>query len=685
MLRHLRRWLLILVIAIPVGFLLAGVVATWPFWWLPTTNVEIARMSAQPARDRPTMEAGVAMRDITPPIGLPKFGYSSLGHDADGFRTRLHARAFCLKPANGLPVAIVQADLGASSLLLQHRVAELIAPHTDVPIQNLAILATHTHSGPAQYLESDFYNSFGGNRPGFDPELYGFLATRMAEAVTDACTHRRPARIGVGQTSIWGLTRNRSLPAWLENHTVEDKTAGEDRALKAVNPVMTMIRIDLRTDDGRWLPAGALTSFSIHGTGMPALSGAWHADVWAAFEQEIEWAIRARYNPPWPVVHAGFQSTHGDNNPHWRQDWRGNDETNRISREMAGIASQLFNALNGKLSDNLTIKGGMREIDLLAAPAADRFPLCERAIMGAAVVGAANGDEIFPISYLPYFREDWPRTWFNSGCHAEKQWLLSLAQPLVMPARRFPHLADIQVLRIGDIALVALPWEITAEAGNRINERVTAAFRDAGTPTRVVVASHANGYFGYATTPEEYSRQFYEGGHTLYGPGTVEFLARQSAQLAAELAGEKTVADLPERWQFRLATQSYWPQPATPGGQRALVSGPHFVPGNGVQEPYWSVAYRDVAPGGMQLEEPLLGIEAMRESGNWTGLASNGRPVNDQWQQNLQIRWLGDDTDGMARYELRWNNPPVTPNVRFRFSVQPRAGLPAWQSPPFPP
>ncbi|MFZ5756640.1 MAG: neutral/alkaline non-lysosomal ceramidase N-terminal domain-containing protein [Pseudomonadota bacterium] len=684
MFRRLRRWLLILLIAVPVLFLVAGGIATWPFWLLPETELEITRVEPRPAVDRPGLEAGVAVRDITPPIGLPKFGYSAMARDADGFRTRLRARAFCLKPAQGAPVAILQADLGASSLLLHHRIAERVAALTDLPAQNLAVLATHTHSGPGQYLESDFYNTFGANRPGFDPQLFEFLSGRMADAVTEACTHRRTARIGIGQTSVWGLTRNRSLPAWTSNYNVLDKHTDEDRSLEAVNPVLTLIRIDLRTDDGRWLPAGAITSFSIHGTGIPSDSGSWHADVWAAFEQEIEWAIRARFDPPWPVAHAVFEGTHGDNNPRWRDGWRGSDETRRIGNELAGIASRVFNALDGQMGSEAVIQGGMREIDLLKAPSEVRFPLCDRAIMGAATVGAANGDEMFPVGYLPYFKEDWPRRWFADGCQAEKQWLLSQVQPLVMPADRFPHLAAIQILRINEIALVNLPWEITLEAGQRINERVTAAFKDSGSPARVVVASHANGYFGYATTPEEYSRQFYEGGHTLYGPGTTEFLARQGARLAADMAHNTTVADLPARWQFRLATRSYWPQPVTPQGKRELVSGPSFFPGAGTQEPYWSVVYRDVAPGSLDLHEPLLGIEALREPDTWVPLASNGRPLNDQWHNDLQIRWLADAGPGMANYELRWNNPPASPNFRFRFSVQPRAGLPVWQSPQFP-
>lgn len=683
--RRLRRWLPIILLAVPVLFVLGGALASWPLWLLPTTEIAIERLEPLPAAKRPAFEAGVGVRDITPPIGLPKFGYSALAADSDGFRTRLRTRAFCLKPAEGPPVVILQADLGAGSSLLQRRVAELVAPRTDVPAHLLALVATHTHSGPSQYLDSNFYNVFGANRPGFDPQMLEFLATRMADAVVDACSKRREARIGIGQATVWGVTRNRSLGAWVHNHNVLDKRVGEDRALEAVNPVMTLVRIDLRTDDNRWLPAGAFTSFSIHGTGIPAFRGPWHADVWGAFEQELEWAVRSRYNPPWVIAHATFEGTHGDNNPHWRDEWRGDGETNRIGKELADVAWRIFAALDSSMTTQANISGAMREIDLLSAPAEVRFPLCDRALLGTAALGAANGDEVFPIGYLPLLQEGWPRRWFTNGCHGEKQWVLSLLQPLFFPADAFPHRATLQVLRINEVALVLLPWEITWEAGQRIGKRVEVALNEQQAASRVVVASHANGYFGYAVTPEEYSAQYYEGGHTLYGPGTTEFLARQSARLAAELARDGSFADLPQRWQFSLRTRSYWPQAVPPAGERALLSGPVFVPGKGTDEPHWSLTYRDVAPGNMDLHQPLLSIEALREPDQWVALLNNSRPLNDLWQRDLQIRWLGNEPGGMARYELRWNNPPTSPNFRFRFAVRPRGELPAWHSPQFPP
>ena len=101
-------------------------------------------------------------------------------------------------------------------------------------------------------------------------------------------------------------------------------------------------------------------------------------------------------------------------------------------------------------------------------------------------------------------------------------------QPLVLPRREFPQVIPIQVLRIGAHTIVGLPFEVTIEAGRRI-----AAAATANPDEHVIVSSVANEYTGYVTTPEEYARQYYEGGHTIFGPNTLAFLAAHAARLAA--------------------------------------------------------------------------------------------------------------------------------------------------------
>ncbi len=655
-----RRWRYVFLLIL-VGAGMALYLESRPFVSYPTHA--LAGQLQTPQLLPPTMqaEAGMAVTDITPPIGMPKFGYSAWARDADGFRTRLKARAFYLRGASGEPMALVQLDLGAGSLALHHVIAERIAARTDIPAHALTLLVTHTHTGPANFLDSDFYNVFGANRPGFDPVMFEFLASRITDVVIEAFEQRRPARFATGQLPVWGLTRNRSVEAWANNFDIPAEQINEALAFRAVNPQMTMLRIDLQHDDGNFYPAGALTAFSIHGTSIPAFTAPYHADVWAWLARDVEAAI-ASTGTPFNPVHGPFQGTHADNNPAWHLNERGDIASRRIGKALASEAINLWQSLGTKLNNELTLQSGSRLLNVLELNDNARFGLCERAIVGAATAGAANGDEVFPIAWLPYFQEGWPRSAFTDGCHGVKQWMLSKLQ-LLLPADRYPHRALLQVLRINDLVLVTAPWEITLESGNAIRKEVQAQLPDGD--WLVEISSLANGMFGYVTTPAEYALQYYEGGHTIYGPQTLSFLRGQFAQLSAELSAGGTVSDIPAEYRFDLVSRQFWPQPGSWRGERSVIDSPRFVRGELPLEPYWTATIRAEPPALMVLHEPLLYVE--NEAGD-TVASDEGT--------DLQIRLLEDEGDS-ARYELRWFNPALGADQRHRLIVRSRDDIPA--------
>ena len=97
-------------IAIALLGLFAALLHTaWPFLFYPVTTLTIALEQSPSYAKTSTAQAGIAERDITPPPGLPKFGYSAWAREADGFRTRLKARAFYLQGPDQAPLAIVQS------------------------------------------------------------------------------------------------------------------------------------------------------------------------------------------------------------------------------------------------------------------------------------------------------------------------------------------------------------------------------------------------------------------------------------------------------------------------------------------------------------------------------------------------------------------------------------------------
>ena len=67
----------------------------------------------------------------------------------------------------------------------------------------------------------------------------------------------------------------------IKNENVTDKSLTEENALRAVNPTMTMVRIDVPVAEGSddYLPLGVFTSFAAHGSAVPLGSIRTHRSI----------------------------------------------------------------------------------------------------------------------------------------------------------------------------------------------------------------------------------------------------------------------------------------------------------------------------------------------------------------------------------------------------------------------
>lgn len=103
-------------------------------------------------------------------------------------------------------------------------------------------------------------------------------------------------------------------------------------------------------------------------------------------------------------------------------------------------------------------------------------------------------------------------------------------EPLAHEA--LPKQAEIQVLRIGDIALAGLPGEPICEVGMDTQKKVAAAgFRN------VLTIGLANDYLGYIVNEKEYPHAGYEvDERSYYGPGLGGWLATKAGEAASKLA-----------------------------------------------------------------------------------------------------------------------------------------------------
>ncbi len=631
--------------------------------------------------DQPVLLAGAAEVDLTPPPGLPKAGYSRNAHTGTGFRTRLRARVLHLRSGRS-SVALVACDLLGGSSVLQHLVADAVRERTDIPLAGIMIGATHTHAGPGQFLGSDFYNRFASNEPGFDPVWTQYLVDRISRAVVEAHDTRAPAALAIGSREVWGLTRNRSLDPHVTNENVTDRRLDPQRKWVSVNPRLHLVRVDTVGAAAR-TPLAAMVVFSVHGTGVPQHSEDYNADLWAYVCGELSHRIEERSGTR--AVVGAVEGTHADVAPALRPGLAGHLDAKRVGRGIGEEAAALWEELSDELTDTVGLAAALKEVDVERERSVEGATLAPRAAVGAALIAGAKENLTPIIGHVPPFRAGTPKRARRNDPHAQK-WVLGSRwlQPLFLPPRSFPRLLPLQVLRIADTAIAGLPFEVTTETGRRLAAAAREGFGDED--VEVVISSVANEYVGYATTPEEYSRQFYEGGHTIYGPRTQPYLAAQLRRLAGRLAGASggAVDDTAPKRSWDLRIRRWWPVPggAADAADRRWEGTATFTDPTASEDGYWTQTWVDAAPASLEWDRTLVRVEHSDDGERWEPSVRRGRPIDDQgW--DIGITCLGPAPQGGTRYRVRWYDPLHKAGRRHRFVLLANGQRPELAGPAF--
>lgn len=641
-----------------------------------------------------TASAFAVSVDITPPPGLPMGGYSVMANKGQGFRTRLKARVIYVQDTQGQALALVQTDLTAGSLLLHHAVTERVAQKTGLSAADIVITASHSHSAPVNFFDNDFYNKHMSSGQWLEHDFLQFVTDRIANGIIEAQQQRRPARIATGVREVHGYNRNRSLDAYAHNHTVGNIDVNDPHAKHlAVNPNLYMIRVDVQADDGRFLPLAAFSSFSVHATAISVPVEVYNADLFAYAQKDLEWGVQQQFNTPWPVVHALATGTQGDVAPalhehgdthfsHHPVDWRA---ARTLGQGLGQEALQLFEQLGEQLTGDIVLAASARELNIREHHEIGDIAICPTAAVGNPVAAGAYERRTPWLAAVPFLRGGtmWSRRWWlTEGCHGHKRQLgFAWLQPLLEPKDSFPHTVLFQLLRVNDMVIAPLPFEVTTEAGRRISQAVSSSYLTSAQPPRYVwVASNANGYFGYTTTPEEYARQHYEGGHTLYGKNTTPYLAAQLQQLAQDTVNHGPQLSLLAEWRYRLKVNQFMPTQQASVGARQWLQSPRAVRAQkDHEEHYIAVSWQDVNVSQINFHQRLVSVEQWRE-GQWQLLMQGEHPIHDDGY-DIEVRYLRDRNEGMAAYQARWYNP--VSGSRYRFRIHARGALDDLLSPEF--
>jgi neutral ceramidase len=157
----------------------------------------------------PSLKAGWAKSEITPPPGYPMAGYVRRTGVATGVLHPLYARVLVLE-YGGCTLALVIADVLLFSDRWTRRLRSTLARSLGVAASHIILGATHTHSGPLMDTTPFDVASTASARP--RPGYARFLERRIRKAVREAAARMQPVEAAIARVSIRGVASDRNRP-----------------------------------------------------------------------------------------------------------------------------------------------------------------------------------------------------------------------------------------------------------------------------------------------------------------------------------------------------------------------------------------------------------------------------------------------------------------------------------------
>ncbi len=273
-----------------------------------TTLALLAALTPDARADDFDVRVGVAVEDITPPVGM-RVGGNYTSPISTGVHDPLLAKAIVFEQ-NGERAAIVVCDLTGVALSVTGPARASASQQTGIPAANIIISATHTHGAP-QYAGPirDLEHADAIARTGKDShepiDYQAFVADRCARAVVRAKAALRPSTLSVTMADQPGLAFNRRFH--MKNGTVRFNPGKKNpEIVRVAGPVDTSLPILMIRDEKESKPRALFVSFAIHVATYGGL--AFGAD----FPMHLQEGLRKEFGPEFVSVFG--EGTAGDIN-----------------------------------------------------------------------------------------------------------------------------------------------------------------------------------------------------------------------------------------------------------------------------------------------------------------------------------------------------------------------------------
>lgn len=684
-----------------------------------------------PCTDNTAYRVGVGIHDITGPIAdTASLAWVNPQQVFSALHTRVYARAFVIaSPCNGRRVLFVSLDTGLMSAAVRQAVlAELaadeqLAEHYDA--HNVMLSVTHTHSDPGTGLAGI------GNGAAV---IVGGTVAAIRNAHENFVAHAQPATIRLSSGELLNTNINRSKPAFAMNAEADRQAFLNERG-EEVQVNKRMVQLELLREAGMM---GLINWFGVHPTVIGPAQHYVSGDVKGQASLGLEALMGTDYRADpatGTFVGAFAQSDEGDASPNiaietypYPDPRRGGGvddlDANAISGlkqlarslELMGTGEAVTGPVDYRLiripieSIQVDDPAVLASLNLPAELDAEDKRTCT-GILGAsfgagaedgpgptteglkcsddpALLDAALGDiATLAGTRLEGFPGGWPAETIpgqtlsavlmcnvsqlppvlgDFSCQAEK--------PVLLP--RGASELPLQLFRIGQLAVIGLPWEVTTMAARRLKTLLLEELAPVGVQT-IVVAGLVNDYVHYLTTREEYAAQQYEGASTLYGPWTHAAVMQESLKLARAMrSGEPIAVDLPAAERIDLTLVAGPVESPHPAGEPGtlLRQPPAQV------EPGTLIEAEIVAghPGNdLQLQGSYVTVERLASDGSWAALIEDRDPqLIYAWKPIIPVPVAVErpQTSSGGTADARWQTPANLPAgmYRFRFVGQSR-------------
>lgn len=150
------------------------------------------------------LRAGVARVDITPEPPIQLSGYANRTEEAQEVRQPLYAKALAIESPNAPPAILIVVDLISVPEWLTREVAERLEADAGIERAQVAVAATHTHTGPAlsRSIPGLFSHEMSPETIQRTDAYSNALTDKLAQAARAAIEDLADARLTWGQGSV---------------------------------------------------------------------------------------------------------------------------------------------------------------------------------------------------------------------------------------------------------------------------------------------------------------------------------------------------------------------------------------------------------------------------------------------------------------------------------------------------